>query len=147
MFFHVSGLADLRILKRFRILHTRFSKSPYTWVGRACMDLKFLEGRETYFVTGGEREEDKTAMTSPKRRKGSHWFIWDPCGIACAVATYIFLVYGVIVLLAVVAPAFPDVYTFLSFLAFTSFVALSIISHVKAMMTDPVSWALIRTPF
>lgn len=111
------------------------------------MDLKFLEGRETYFVTGGEREEDKTAMTSPKRRKGSHWFIWDPCGIACAVATYIFLVYGVIVLLAVVAPAFPDVYTFLSFLAFTSFVALSIISHVKAMMTDPVSWALIRTPF
>ncbi|XP_019850679.1 PREDICTED: palmitoyltransferase ZDHHC3-like isoform X2 [Amphimedon queenslandica] len=100
------------------------------------MALDFSEGDNKYFFIQ-DREEESPAMTSPKRHKGSSWFIWDPCGIACAVATYIFLVYGVVVLLAVVAPAFPDVFTFLSTLAFTGLVTLSVVSHVKAMITNP----------
>ena len=66
------------------------------------------------------------------------WFIWDPCGIACAVATYIFLVYGELVLLLVIAPPFPDVWTLCACSIFTALVALAISSHVKAMTTDPV---------
>lgn len=90
-------------------------------------------------LTGsGEKRSTTETMPSPKKHK-KVWFIWDPCGIACVVFTYIFLFFGVLVLLMVVGPAFPDVYTLLAALSFTSLVFLSIASHIKAMMTDPVS--------
>jgi palmitoyltransferase len=77
-------------------------------------------------------------MSSPKRQSGKKkWFIWDPCGIACAVATYIFLLYGEIVVIIILLPSFPDKWSFTATIVLTVFVTLSVVSHVKAMTTDP----------
>ena len=80
-----------------------------------------------------------TLMGSPKNHGKKTWFVRDPCGIACAVATYIFLLYGEAVLLLVVAPPFPNIWTVLAFVIFTTLVVLSFICHLKAMLTEPVS--------
>ena len=69
-----------------------------------------------------------------------HWFVWDPCGIVCAVITYILIVYGELVVLLVLAPPFPTFSTALCVIIFTTFATLAVISHVKAMITDPVRW-------
>ena len=95
--------------------------------------------------TSSGEEETQVLMSSPKRHNNKKtWFIWDPCGIACAVCTYIFLVYGELVLLLVVAPPFPNIWTLLSILIFTSLAVLSFISHIKAMLTDPVSGVVFK---
>ena len=67
------------------------------------------------------------------------WFVWDPCGIVCAVITYILIGYGELVVLLVLAPPFPTIGTAICVLIFTAFATLAVISHVKAMFTDPVS--------
>ena len=90
-------------------------------------------------ITYSGEEELQTLMGSPKIHGRKTWFIRDPCGIACAVATYIFLLYGEAVLLLVVAPPFPNIWTVLSILVFTTLVVLSFICHLKAMLTEPVS--------
>ena len=72
-----------------------------------------------------------------------HWFVWDPCGIVCAVVTYILIVYGELVVLLVLAPPFPTIGTAMCVLIFTAFATLAVISHVKAMFTDPVSNILV----
>lgn len=68
-----------------------------------------------------------------------HWFVWDPCGIVCAVMTYLLILYGEFVVLAVLLPPFPTLGTIICVLTFTSFAALATVAHVRAMMTDPVS--------
>ncbi len=80
-----------------------------------------------------------------------HWFVWDPCGIVCAVVTYILIGYGEMVVLLVLAPPFPSIGTALCVIIFTVLATLAVIAHVKAMMTDPVScciqWNLyVQTP-
>lgn len=72
-----------------------------------------------------------------------HWFVWDPCGIVCAVMTYILIGYGELVVLLVLAPPFPTFGTVLSVLIFTAFATLAVVSHVKSMVTDPVSHTIV----
>ena len=92
---------------------------------------------------------DRPNLAAPRKRRGrllkmpfsknkSVWFVWDPCGIICAVMTYMLIFYGELVLLMVVAPPFPDMWTVLNGLVFTGLVGLSVVAHVKAMITDPV---------
>ena len=92
---------------------------------------------------------DRPSVAAPGKRRGrllkmpfsknkSVWFVWDPCGIICAVMTYMLIFYGELVLLIVVAPPFPDIWTVLNGLVFTGLVGLSVVAHVKAMITDPV---------
>lgn len=73
----------------------------------------------------------------PFLKNSVHWFVWDPCGIVCAVMTYILMVYGEFVVLAVLAPPFLSVGTFISVAIFTTFAFLAVVAHVKAMITDP----------
>ena len=54
-------------------------------------------------------------------------------------ATYVFLIYGEIVVLLVLLPAFPTLGMAPIILLFTVLMILSIVSHVKAMLTNPVS--------
>ena len=75
----------------------------------------------------------------PFVKNGSMWFVWDPCGIVCAVMTYLLIVYGEFVMLTVLAPPFPDLWTALNVVVFTSFGLLAVVAHVKSMVTDPVS--------
>lgn len=87
--------------------------------------------------------EDSKAEKGEMSNSGP-WFVWDPCGIVCAVMTYILIGYGELVVLFVLAPPFPTLGTVLCVLIFTAFATLAVISHVKAMITDPVShWVLV----
>ena len=75
----------------------------------------------------------------PFMKNKTIWFVWDPCGIVCSVMTYILVLYGEFVMLAVIAPPFPGAWTALSVLVFTSLGGLAVVAHVKSMITDPVS--------
>lgn len=86
-----------------------------------------------------EEEEQTRNRLLEMSRNSSKWFVQDPCGIACAVATYVFLIYGEIVVLLVLLPAFPTLGMAPIILLFTVLMILSIVSHVKAMLTNPVS--------
>ena len=76
-------------------------------------------------------------MTFMKNR--SVWFVWDPCGIVCAVMTYLLVLYGQFVMLTVIAPPFPGTWTVLRVVVFWGLGGLSVVAHVKSMITDPVS--------
>ena len=85
-------------------------------------------------------EPSKENMTY--RKDSKYWFVCDPCGIVCAVMTYILIVYGELVVLIVLAPPFPTLGTFICVAIFTTFATLAVVSHVKSMITDPVSHSL-----
>ena len=86
-----------------------------------------------------ERFVTKNTIRMPFSRNSERWFVWDPCGIVCAVVTYILIVYGELVVLLVLAPPFPTVGTAINVFVFTTLAFLAVVSHVKAMCTDPVS--------
>ena len=90
--------------------------------------------------TESDRESERRKKRMPFLNSGA-WFVWDPCGIVCAVVTYILILYGELVVLMVLAPPFPSVGTAICVLIFTAFAVLAVISHIKAMMTDPVRLA------
>ena len=73
----------------------------------------------------------------PKKR----WFVKDPCGIACVVMTYILVAYATISFLTVILPPFVSVWTLLNTGAFLTLMILGVVSHYRAMFTEPVSWA------
>lgn len=93
-------------------------------------DLQLLHAEES--KSPADSEGKMTFLDS------GHWFVWDPCGIVCAVITYILIVYGELVVLLVLAPPFPSIGTALCVIIFTTFATLAVISHVKSMITDPV---------
>lgn len=68
-----------------------------------------------------------------------NWFVWDPCGIVCAVVTYMLIAYGEMVVLLVLFPPFPTFGSAVCVLVFTTLATLAVVSHLKAMFTDPVS--------
>ena len=72
-------------------------------------------------------------------RNKSVWFVWDPCGIVCAVMTYLLVLYGEFVMLTVIAPPFPGTWTVLRVLGFSALGGLAVVAHVRSMLTDPVS--------
>lgn len=85
----------------------------------------------------------KNTIRMPFSKASHHWFVWDPCGIVCAVVTYILIVYGELVVLFVLAPPFPTIGTAINVFIFTTLAFLAVVSHVKAMCTDPVSWRFV----
>ena len=85
------------------------------------------------------QEEKQSFSSSDMSRNKTKWFVQDPCGIACAVCTYIFLIYAEIIVLLVLLPAFPTLSMAPVIVIFTILTVLSIVSHVKAMLTNPVS--------
>ena len=96
-----------------------------------------------------DREEEgfvtKNTLRMPFSNNSTpRWFVWDPCGIVCAVVTYMLIVYGELVVLMVLAPPFPTIGTGINVVIFTTLAFLAVVSHVKAMCTDPVSEVLGR---
>ena len=91
-----------------------------------------------------ERQEPEEFVTKntirmPFSNSAQRWFVWDPCGIVCAVVTYMLIMYGELVVLMVLAPPFPTIGTGINVIIFTTLAFLAVASHVKAMCTDPVS--------
>ncbi|XP_070575088.1 palmitoyltransferase ZDHHC3-like [Ptychodera flava] len=66
------------------------------------------------------------------------WFIQDPCGIVCAIFTYLLLAYGEFVInYVVLLPAYSPVYSSVNIVIFNTLVFLGVSSHAKCMMSDP----------
>lgn len=72
-------------------------------------------------------------------KSGGVWFVWDPCGIACAVITYLLILYGEFVMLTVLAPPFFSMWMAMNVIVFTGLGSLAVVAHVRSMITDPVS--------
>lgn len=83
--------------------------------------------------------EREHADSMPFLKGSDYWFVWDPCGIVCAVLTYMLIMYGEFVVLVILAPPFPNLFTLVSVCIFTAFATLAVISHLKTMLTEPVS--------
>ena len=73
-----------------------------------------------------------------KNSGSEKWFVCDPCGITCAVVTYILVLYGEFVVLFILAPPFLTTGTLINVVIFTALGILAVTSHLKAMFTDPV---------
>lgn len=85
-----------------------------------------------------EDSEEQNSASMPFLKDSDTWFVCDPCGIVCAAITYLLIAYGEFVVLAILAPPFPTLCTLLSVAVFTGLSTLAVVSHVKAMMTEPV---------
>ena len=73
-------------------------------------------------------------------RTGRVWCVNDICGILCAVFTWILLFYAIntgIVVLLLSAPNFP--FRFVHVALYLVLITLALLSHLRAMCTDPVS--------
>jgi len=68
------------------------------------------------------------------------WFIWDACGIACAVITWLLVLYAeFVVVFVMLLPSKNLTYSILNGLVFNGLAFLALASHFRAMCTDPVS--------
>ncbi|XP_071508330.1 palmitoyltransferase ZDHHC3-like [Diadema antillarum] len=66
------------------------------------------------------------------------WFIKDPCGIICAVMTYLLIGYGQFAVnVVLLLPAGIRPYTIIHGLLFNLFAVFASISHARSMLTDP----------
>lgn len=90
-------------------------------------------------IPGDESEVERGTKNTMTVFGSGHWFVWDPCGIVCAVVTYMLIAYGEMVVLLVLFPPFPTFGGAVCVLIFTALATLAVVSHLKAMFTDPVS--------
>jgi len=74
-------------------------------------------------------------------RCGRHvWIVKDICGIICCVITYMLILYATFVVMCVIMPTSHGSWlNFVNGLIFYVFAALAFASHVRTVVTDPVS--------
>ncbi|XP_076985695.1 palmitoyltransferase ZDHHC3 isoform X2 [Tamandua tetradactyla] len=69
---------------------------------------------------------------------GTMWFIRDGCGIACAIVTWILVLYAeFVVLFVMLIPSRDYVYSVINGIVFNLLAFLALASHCRAMLTDP----------
>ncbi|KAM5156905.1 palmitoyltransferase ZDHHC3 isoform 1-T1 [Mantella aurantiaca] len=69
---------------------------------------------------------------------GKVWFIKDGCGIACAVVTWLLVVYAeFVVIFVMLLPSKDIIYSILNGIVFNILAFLALSSHFRAMITDP----------
>ncbi|XP_035019101.1 palmitoyltransferase ZDHHC3-A isoform X2 [Hippoglossus stenolepis] len=66
------------------------------------------------------------------------WFIWDACGIVCAVITWLLVLYAeFVVLFVMLLPSKSLTYCIVNGTLFNTLAFLALASHLRAMCTDP----------
>ncbi|XP_053287640.1 palmitoyltransferase ZDHHC3-A isoform X1 [Pleuronectes platessa] len=66
------------------------------------------------------------------------WFIWDACGIVCAVITWLLVLYAeFVVLFVMLLPSKSLTYCIMNGTLFNTLAFLALSSHLRAMCTDP----------
>lgn len=70
---------------------------------------------------------------------GRSWCVRDPCGIMCAIVTWMLIAYGQVCVFLVMLYSWEQYpfHTVLNFVIFESFSILAVLSHLKTMTTDP----------
>ncbi|CAI8051325.1 Palmitoyltransferase ZDHHC3, partial [Geodia barretti] len=104
---------------------------------------KIVHYRNDAYAPSGKTRARFMRMAFLKNK--SVWFVCDPCGIVCAVMTYLLVLYGQFVMLTVIAPPFPGTWTVLRVLGFSALGGLAVVAHVRSMLTDPGVVARERT--
>lgn len=85
-------------------------------------------------------QPDKCVPPPSHGSAGTMWFIRDGCGIACAVVTWLLIFYAdFVVLLVMLLPSRDYIYSVINGIVFNLLAFLAVASHVRAMLTDPVS--------
>ena len=74
-------------------------------------------------------------------RCGRHvWIVKDVCGIICCVLTYMLILYATFVVMYIIMPSIHGSWlNFVNGLIFYVFASLAFASHVRTVVTDPVS--------
>ena len=68
------------------------------------------------------------------------WCIKDICGIICVVMTWLLILYAeFVVMVVMLIPSPYPVYSTINMIIFQTFAILALVSHLRAMLTDPVS--------
>ena len=68
------------------------------------------------------------------------WFVKDICGVVCVIFTWLLVVYAEFVIFFVMLiPSSDQIHSIINGVVFQFFVMLAVASHLKAMLTDPVS--------
>ena len=68
------------------------------------------------------------------------WIVKDCCGLTCAVFTWLLIGYAeFVVLFVILLPSENEIHSIINGTVFHFFTALAFLSHLRAMMTDPVS--------
>ena len=109
-----------------------FSEKP--WFQSTKLEAKMYE------LVGPRHSE----VDSHNRCMGKRvWCVTDICGIICAVMTWLLITYAEIVMVLVMCgTATHPTYTCLNLIMFNVFAFLAVVSHARAMFTDPVSLIL-----
>lgn len=78
---------------------------------------------------------------------GSVWCVKDICGLICAVMTWLLILYAdFVVLFVILLPGPYPIYSFVNIIIYGMLTVLAVVSHVRAMLTDPVStWICFAT--
>uniref|UniRef100_H3AWS9 Palmitoyltransferase n=2 Tax=Latimeria chalumnae TaxID=7897 RepID=H3AWS9_LATCH len=83
-------------------------------------------------------QPDKCTPPPPDDSMGGIWFIKDGCGIACAVVTWLLVVFAeFVVLFVMLVPSKDYVYSVINGILFNTLAFLALASHMRAMLTDP----------
>lgn len=88
-------------------------------------------------------QPDKCVPPPSHSSSGTMWFIRDGCGIACAVITWLLVFYAdFVVILVMLLPSRDYIYSVINGIVFNTLAFLALASHLRAMLTDPVSLLL-----
>ncbi|CAM4515651.1 unnamed protein product [Lepidochelys olivacea] len=83
-------------------------------------------------------QPDKCVPPPSHSSLGAMWFIRDGCGIACAVVTWMLVVYAdFVVLLVMLVPSRDYIYSVINGILFNMLALLALASHFRAMLSDP----------
>lgn len=70
----------------------------------------------------------------------SLWFVKDACGVVCCVFTWFLLFYAeYVVFFVILIPNPNQIHSIINGSIFQFFFVMALVSHAKAMLTDPVS--------
>lgn len=71
------------------------------------------------------------------------WFVKDICGIICAIFTWLLILYAeYVIIFVMLIPAPSTLHSLINAIIFQFLATMAFSSHVKTMLTDPVSNAL-----
>ncbi|XP_038621871.1 palmitoyltransferase ZDHHC3 isoform X1 [Tachyglossus aculeatus] len=83
-------------------------------------------------------QPEKCMPPSRHGSRGAMWFIRDGCGIACAVVTWLLVLYAeFVVLFVMLVPSRDYIYSAINGIVFNLLAFLALASHFRAMLTDP----------
>ncbi|CAB3407421.1 unnamed protein product [Caenorhabditis bovis] len=70
---------------------------------------------------------------------GQKWCVGDPCGIVCAIITWLLIFYGQACVFFVLIHSWEEhaIHTAVNLIVFECFTVLAVLSHIKTMLTNP----------